>query len=316
MINAVLLMGPTATGKTNLALQFAQEFPIEIISVDSALVYKGMDIGTAKPSKQEQAQVRHHLIDIITPLESYSVAQFIDDSVDLIYAINKRGKIPILVGGTMMYYNGLLKGISKLPLSDVKIRAMIDSEAANLGWPGLHQKLQQIDQISAAKIKSTDKQRISRALEVYYISGKPMSVLQSESNIQKSIGINFLPLAILPQNREILHNRIEERFSAMLDDGFIQEVQNLRNTYSTLSANHSSMRCVGYNQVWQYLEGLITMDDLKEKGVAATRQLAKRQITWLRGMEVINLDSDNLNYTTLYTNLLNEINKVLIRKYV
>jgi tRNA dimethylallyltransferase len=302
-MQAILLMGPTATGKTDLALRLAQVLPIEIISVDSALIYQSMDIGTAKPSKEEQNKVKHYLIDIITPLESYSVAQFIDDSVRLIHEINGRGKIPLLVGGTMMYYNVLLNGISELPLSDPKIRAQLELEAANTSWQELHKRLQQIDPIAAAKIKPNDKQRISRSLEIFYQTGKPISILQSESNIKKSAGINFLPLAIVPENREILHKRIETRFNKMLENGFIEEVQNLRNKFSELTINHTSMRCVGYNQVWQYLNHQISLQELSEKGIAATRQLAKRQITWLRSMDVINLDTNNLDFDILYTNL-------------
>lgn len=304
MTNAILLMGPTATGKTDLALNLAQEFPIEIISVDSALIYMGMDIGTAKPSKEEQRQVKHHLVDIISPLESYSMAQFIDDAVSLIHEVNSRGKIPLLVGGTMMYYNGLLNGISELPLADPKIRAQLELEATNSSWQELHIKLQQIDPIAAAKIKPNDKQRISRALEIFYQTGEPISHLQAKSNIKKSAGINFLPLAIVPENRYILHERIETRFNKMLENGFIEEVQNLRNNFPQLAANHTSMRCVGYSQVWQYLDKQINKKELSAMGIAATRQLAKRQITWLRSMNIINLDIDNLDFATLYTNLL------------
>jgi|SRR6185437_7270972 len=303
MIHAILLMGPTATGKTDLALKLAEEFPIEIISVDSALIYQGMDIGTAKPSSVEQKRVKHHLIDIISPLESYSVAQFIDDSVRLIHEINARGKIPLLVGGTMMYYSGLLNGISELPLADPKIRAQLELEANNSSWQELHTRLQQIDPQAAEKINSNDKQRISRALEIFYQTGKPISVLQSESNIKKSSGINFLPLAIVPENREILHKRIEARFNKMLENGFAQEVLNLHNTFPELTINHNSMRCVGYNQMWQYLDGQINKQELSEMGIAATRQLAKRQITWLRSMDVVNLDTNNLNSSILYSNL-------------
>jgi tRNA dimethylallyltransferase len=306
MTHAILLMGPTATGKTELALKLAEELPIEIISVDSALVYQGMDIGTAKPSKEEQNRVKHHLIDIITPLESYSVAQFIDNSVRLIYEINARGKIPLLVGGTMMYYNGLLNGISELPVTDPKIRAQLELEANNSSWQKLHTKLQQVDPQAAAKIKPNDKQRISRALEIFYQTGKPITILQAQSNIKKSAGINFLSLAIIPENREILHKRIETRFNKMLENGFITEVQNLRDKFPELTSNHTSMRCVGYNQVWEYLEGQISKKELYEQGVAATRQLAKRQITWLRSMDVMNLDTNNLDFDMLYANLINK----------
>ncbi|MCC2624720.1 MAG: tRNA ((37)-N6)-dimethylallyltransferase MiaA [Burkholderiales bacterium] len=300
-------MGPTATGKTDLALKLAEELPIEIISVDSALIYQGMDIGAAKPSTEEQNRVKHHLIDIITPLESYSVAHFIDDSVRLIYEINARGKIPLLVGGTIMYYNGLLNGISELPLADPKIRAQLELEANSSSWQVLHSRLQQIDPIAATKIKPNDKQRISRALEIFYQTGKPISVLQSQSNIKKSAGINFLPLAIIPEKRDILHKRIATRFNKMLENGFIEEVQNLRSKFPELTSNHTSMRCVGYNRVWQYLEGQISKKELYEQGIAATRQLAKRQITWLRSMNVTNLDTDCLDYKVLYANFLGYI---------
>ncbi|MCC2645496.1 MAG: miaA [Burkholderiales bacterium] len=307
MMNAILMMGPTATGKTGLALKLAAKFPIEIISVDSALIYKNMDIGTAKPTKNELKLVKHYLIDIISPLESYSVAQFIDDSIGLIYEINARGKIPLLVGGTMMYYNGLLNGISELPVSDPKIRACLELEANNSSWQELHIKLQQIDPLAAAKIKPNDKQRISRALEIFYQTGIPISSLQSKTHIKKSAGINFLPLAIMPVNREILHKRIEERFNTMLNTGFIEEVQSLRNNLPALTITHNSMRCVGYKQVWQYLDGHIKLQELSDMGIAATRQLAKRQITWLRSMDVINIAKDNLNFNELYTNSLIQI---------
>lgn len=307
MIKAILLMGPTATGKTNLALKLAEDFPIEIISVDSALIYTGLDIGTAKPTAAEQSKVKHHLIDIITPVESYSVAQFIDQSVELIHAINQRGKIPVLVGGTMMYYNGLINGISKLPESNPEIRLQIEIKAANSSWQDMHLLLSEIDPIAAEKIKPNDKQRISRALEVYYQTKKPISILQSESLIKKSSGIDFLPLAIVPNDRAILHKRIAERFNQMLDNGFIEEVKNLQRSFPTLSSNSSSMRSVGYSQVWQYLDGNIDKAELINTGVAATRQLAKRQITWLRSMEVINLDINNLNFDDLYANLVKAV---------
>ena len=303
-------MGPTATGKTDLVLRLAGEFPIEIISVDSGLIYKDMSIGTAKPSKEQLSKVPHHLIDIISPLESYSVAAFIHDAVRLIPEIIKRGKLPVLVGGTMMYYNGLLNGISKLPEASPDIRHKIEAEAELIGWDGLHTKLKEIDPAAAAKIASADKQRISRALEVYYITGKPLSTMQLESNINlaKDKNIQFLPLAILPDNRQILHDRIAKRFQTMLDNGLIGEVEQLKRKYPNLDINYPSMKSAGYNQVWQYLDGsLKSIDELYELGVSATRQLAKRQITWLRSMDSINLDTDNLNPATLYTNLHHQV---------
>jgi tRNA dimethylallyltransferase len=310
---AILLMGPTATGKTDLALRLANEYPIEIISVDSGLIYKDMNIGTAKPSIAELSKVPHHLINIISPLETYSVASFISDAVKLIPEVISRGKLPVLVGGTMMYYNGLLNGISKLPEADVKIRKKIEDEAKLSSWDALHNKLKKIDPIAAAKIASADKQRISRALEVYYITGKPLSTMQLESKITlaKDKNIKFLPLAILPDNRKILHDRIASRFKKMLEDGFISEVEQLKHKYPNLTINYPSMRSVGYHQVWQYLDGETSIDELYELGVAATRQLAKRQITWLRGMDIINLATDDLNPTSLYNNLHYQVSTCL-----
>lgn len=309
MTHAVLLMGPTATGKTNLALRLAEDLPIEIISVDSALVYTDMDIGTAKPSKLELQKVKHYLINIISPVLSYSVANFIDDSVKLIHDICARGKIPVLVGGTMMYYNALINGISKLPVADALIRAQIEEEALHYGWQELYAKLTIIDPVAAAKIKSTDKQRISRALEVYYLTSNPISVLQSESNINKADGINFLSLGIMPEDREVLHNRIAKRFSSMLENGLIEEVESLRIKYPELTMSHPSMRSVGYNQAWQYLDGQISQEELYNMGVAATRQLAKRQITWIRKINPINLAVNDLEFNTLYKSLQREINR-------
>jgi tRNA dimethylallyltransferase len=310
MINkAVLLMGPTATGKTELALRLAKHYPIEIISVDSALIYKDMDIGSAKPNKIELAAVKHHLIDIRTPLETYCVADFIEDSVRLIKEINQRGNLAVLVGGTMMYYNGLLNGISILPSANLELRAKLERQVFELGLDQLHRDLVSIDPKAASKIMSADKQRIIRALEVFYLTGKPISQLQYENKIHLAKDISFLSLAILPNKREILHDRIGHRFEKMLKQGFIAEVEALQNKYPELTSEHTSMRSVGYYQVWQYLNQL-DYNHMLEAGTIATRQLAKRQITWLRSMQIINLDkADNLNIDSLFQELKMQINK-------
>lgn len=302
---ALLLMGPTATGKTDLAIMLANQYPVEIISVDSVLIYKDMNIGSAKPSIEQLNQVPHHLIDIISPLEKYSVAEFIDDVIPLIRAINARGKVPVLVGGTLMYYNALINGLSLLPVANSETRQYLESEALKFGWSSLHNRLATLDPVSALKIKALDKQRISRALEVYYLTGRPMSTLQQESKIYPAKDIDFMPLAIIPkQSRDILHERIARRFKNMLDNGLVEEIEGIRNKYLGLTSSHPSMRSVGYYQGWQYLDQQITLDELSELGIIATRQLAKRQITWLQGMNAINLDTDaNLDFAKLKVNL-------------
>ena len=301
-------MGPTATGKTDLALMLSKQYKVEIISVDSALIYRDMDIGTAKPNLDELASVPHHLINIMTPLESYSVADFIRDSVSLINEIISRGAIPLLVGGTMMYYNGLLNGISNLPTANATIRDELLIKGENVGFDKLHQELKAIDEIAAAKIMPTDRQRIIRALEVFYLTGIPISRLQQENKVHLAADIDFLPLAIMPNTRDILHSRINSRFDKMLVNGFIEEVQALQTKYPNLTINHTSMRSVGYYQVWEYLNGTINYPELIETGKAATRQLAKRQITWLRGMNIINLDNEDLSLNGLYKSLSKKIN--------
>ncbi len=302
---AILLMGPTATGKTDLAIELAQLYPIEIISVDSALIYRDMNIGTAKPTLQQLNKVAHHLIDIISPLESYSVAEFIQDSMCLIHDIHKRGHLPILVGGTMMYFNGLLNGMSVLPKSDTKIRTLLEKEVKEHGLAHLYQQLALIDPVTAHKINPNDKQRIMRSLEVYRISGEVISVLQANSHVHLASEIDFIPVSIMCDDRDILHKRINQRFIKMLDDGFVDEVSKLRNKYPTLTYEYTAMRSVGYYQVWQYLEGLISFDELILQGSAATRQLAKRQITWLRKMNSYNINNqDNLEYNILKDNII------------
>jgi tRNA dimethylallyltransferase len=287
-MKAVLLMGPTASGKTQLALELAKILPIEIISVDSALIYKDMDIGTAKPTKKEQHQVPHHLIDILSPLDSYSVFNFLQDVGQLIEQISKRGNTALLVGGTMMYYNAILHGISRLPASDESIRQQLQERVKLNGLNELYFELEKVDKLSANKININDSQRIIRALEVYYISGKALSQLQIENLYNPLQNIQFLSLSLIPQ-RDILHKRIENRCDKMFADGFIDEVLLLKNKYQDLTKHHTSMRCVGYYQVWEYLENLYSLAELNFRAKAVTRQLAKRQITWLRSIDNYNL---------------------------
>lgn len=276
------LIGPTASGKTALALQLAQHYPLEIISVDSALVYRDMDIGTAKPSVDELTQVPHHLINIIDPTESYSAASFYDDTRRLVAEIRARDHIPLLVGGTMLYIRALEQGLSDLPQADPAIRTKLDAEAASLGWPELHRQLAAVDPDTAARLAPTDAQRIQRALEVYLISGQPMSTLLAQSVSTPALALH--KLALIPHDRAWLHQRIALRFAQMLENGLLEEVRTLRQKYPPLNLSLPSMRCVGYRQVWQYLDGEYDRNQLLEKGTAATRQLAKRQLTWLRAM--------------------------------
>jgi len=282
---AVAIMGPTASGKTAAALEIARRLPCEIISVDSALVYRGMDIGTAKPSAEERAAVPHHLIDIIEPTESYSAAQFRADAMRLIADIFSRGKLPVLVGGTMLYFKALREGLDALPQADAAVRARLDAEAAALGVPALHAKLAALDPVTAARLKPNDAQRIQRALEIYELTGRPMSALLSHAP-KAELPFSLLPIALEPSDRSVLHARIAVRFDAMLGHaggGLIEEVIALR-ARGDLHPELPSMRCVGYRQSWAYLEGEFDKAALREKGIAATRQLAKRQLTWLRAM--------------------------------
>ena len=283
---ALFILGPTASGKTALALNLAQQQPIEIISVDSALVYRGMDIGTAKPSAAEQAICPHHLIDIIDPTESYSAAQFAKDAESLIHAIHSRGRLPVLVGGTMLYVKALLEPLTPLPESNAEIRAQIDQEAHQLGWPALHAQLAEIDPTTAARLEPNDAQRINRALEIYRISGKSMSQWLTEDTREHALSFQPILTALIPEPRAVLHERINQRFIQMLNHGFIDEVQTLRQR-GDLHLGLPSMRCVGYRQAWEYLDGAYDDDELIARGQAATRQLAKRQMTWIRGMPEI-----------------------------
>jgi len=283
---AVAIMGPTASGKTASALRIAQTTPCEIISVDSALVYREMDIGTAKPTTDELASVPHHLIDILDPLESYSVAQFRDDTIRLVGEISARGKLPLLVGGTMMYFKGLVDGLDDLPTADPQLRAAIEKEAARIGWPGMHAKLHALDPITAARLAPNDAQRINRALEIIELSGKPMSALLAQ-RAKPELPFELVSFGLETEDRSVLHQRIALRFDGMLgqrdDEGLVAEVARLR-ARGDLSPALPSIRCVGYRQAWDYLDGNISRAELRELGIIATRQLAKRQITWLRAM--------------------------------
>jgi len=278
------LAGPTASGKTALALALARRWPVEIVSVDSALVYRGMDIGTAKPSAAEQAAAPHHLLDIIGPEQSYSAAQFVADARHLIAAIRARGRWPLLVGGTMMYFKALVDGIDEMPAADPAIRAAIDAEAAQVGWPALHARLAEVDPITAARLKPNDSQRIQRALEVWRTSGTPLSTLHLRAQREAPPHGGAL-IALEPASRPWLHERIARRFDAMLQSGFLDEVRRLR-ANPALHPDLPSMRCVGYRQAWEALDVADPPDmaDIRERGIAATRQLAKRQVTWLRSM--------------------------------
>jgi tRNA dimethylallyltransferase len=279
------LLGPTASGKTAAALAFAALHPTEIVSVDSALVYRGMDIGTAKPSAEERAQVPHHLIDIVDPADAYSASDFRTGALRAIDAIVERGRVPLLVGGTMLYYKALTQGLNDLPAADAALRAELEADAARDGWPALHARLAAIDPQTAARLAPNDAQRIQRALEVFMLTGQPMSALLAAPtrDNQAAAHYRFVPVALEPSDRGMLHARIARRFDAMLEAGFIDEVQWLR-ARGDLHPGLPSMRCVGYRQAWEYLDGAIDYATMRDKGVFATRQLCKRQLTWLRAM--------------------------------
>jgi tRNA dimethylallyltransferase len=280
----VALMGPTASGKTAAALEIARHIPAEIVSVDSALVYRGMDVGTAKPTAAELASAPHHLIDILEPTQSYSAMQFRDDALRLAAEITGRGKLPLLVGGTMLYFKALRDGLDVLPQADLEIRARLDRDAAAIGVPGLHARLAQLDPETAARLKPNDAQRIQRALEIIELTGRPMSSLLAQTPKPK-LPFDILPISLEPSDRSVLHERIAARFDAMLDGGgLLDEVETLR-ARGDLHLGLPSMRCVGYRQAWEHLDGLYDCAALREKGIAATRQLAKRQLTWLRAMD-------------------------------
>lgn len=280
----LVLLGPTASGKTAAVARIARVLPIELISVDSALVFRDMDIGTAKPSAEEQALCPHHLIDIVSPEEAYSAARFAADARRLIADIRARGRIPLLAGGTMLYIKALREGLSDLPEADASLRADIDARAAEQGWPALHAELARLDPDAAARLKPTDAQRIQRALEIVMLTGRPLA----ESYAKREDDAPLPPMTVLslePSDRAWLHRRIEQRFDQMLEQGLVDELRSLRTKYR-LEAGMPSMRCVGYRQVWNYLEGEVDASTMRDTGIYATRQLAKRQITWLRSMQI------------------------------
>ncbi len=302
---AIFLMGPTASGKTALSVQLAQALGGEIISVDSALVFKGMDIGTAKPTLEERGDIPHHLIDILDPSEAFSTGQFRTQALDLMATITRRGKIPILVGGTMLYFNALLNGLAVLPEAHPEIRAKLDQDLEHLGKEALHQRLAAIDPLAAARIHPNDPQRVQRALEVYEISGKPLS-----SFFNAAQGEDFpyqkIKLIIAPPDRKILHVIIAQRFRRMLEQGFINEVEALYQR-GDLTEKTPAIRAVGYRQVWAYLKGEDDLESMTEKGIIATRQLAKRQFTWLRR------ETDAIGFETGDTDLLQKVLAVVGR---
>ena len=280
--NVIAIMGPTASGKTAAALALSERTPCEIISVDSALIYQGMDIGTAKPTLAERSAVPHHLIDILDPSLSYSVAQFRTDVVALVDQIIARNKTPLLVGGTMMYFNVLMKGLGELPSADANIRAKLGAEIAEFGIEKLHARLAELDPITAQRLPPRDTQRIQRALEIIEQVGKPLSTLFADQ-VNNKPALQIHAFSLEPSDRSVLHQRIEQRFDTMLKDGFLDEVRALR-ARGDLNVTMPSMRCVGYRQAWEYLDGDIDVAEFRERGIIATRQLAKRQLTWLRSM--------------------------------
>jgi tRNA dimethylallyltransferase len=285
-MNIFCLIGPTASGKTDLSLYWAEKLPLEIVSVDSAMVYRTMDIGTAKPSRQERSKVVHHLIDILDPLDPYSAGEFLRHAHEAIRAIINIGKIPLLVGGTMLYFKAFQEGLSSLPAANAVVRQRLFEEAKQYGWDSLHTRLKEIDPVAAQKIHANDPQRIQRALEVWELTQKPLSHFW-ENEKKAMPAYNFINLALVPEDRTLLHDRIAARFKLMLKSGLVEEVRALFNR-GDLHLNLPSMRCVGYRQVWEYLEGGIGYEEMVDKGIAATRQLAKRQLTWLRNWSPVN----------------------------
>ncbi len=306
---AIFLMGPTASGKTGLAVELYKHLPVELISVDSALVFKGMDIGTAKPDAATLAQAPHHLIDLIPPTEVYSAANFRNDALKLMADITARGKVPLLVGGTMLYFKALQGGLSALPEADVQVRAKLDAEAAQIGWAEMHAKLAAIDPETAARLQPSDAQRIQRALEVYEISGKTMTALHRAPVINE-LPYRLFKIALVPSDRKVLHDRIALRFGDMLKQGFVDEVKRLLKTYPELKPELPSMRCVGYRQALEHLAGDYDLAELRDRGIFATRQLAKRQLTWLRGMDdTFEVDCLNPNMYELVFNQIKQFIK-------
>jgi tRNA dimethylallyltransferase len=299
---AFALLGPTASGKSRLALNLAGKLPIEIVSVDSALAYRGMDIGTAKPTAAEREQVPHHLIDIVDPDHAYSTGRWRSDAIVAVMDILRRDKIPLFVGGTMLYYRSLVAGLDHLPQADPALRAQIDADAARRGWPALHAELEKVDPKSAHRIKPTDPQRIQRALEVWRLTGKSLSSLQGVS--KESLPFKTKAFALVPSNRSQLHETIEQRFDAMLAAGLLDELSALRKQYA-LKEGMPSMRCVGYRQAWEFLDHKISRTEMRDRALAATRQLAKRQMTWLRSFsDLTPLDAGGPDDAAAALNLL------------
>ena len=307
---AIFIMGPTASGKTGAAVDLISKLPVEIISVDSALVFKDMNIGTAKPDAATLAKAPHHLIDIIKPTSAYSAANFRTDALRLMADISARGKIPLLVGGTMLYFKALQEGLSGLPEANQEVRARLDARAAFIGWPAMHEKLALVDPITAARLEPNDTQRIQRALEVFEITGEAMSALYAKQT-SEVLPYRLLKIALVPSDRKVLHERIAIRFEQMLKDGFVDEVKTLIAKYPSLTPESTSMRCVGYRQALEHLAGEYDLAELRDRGIFATRQLAKRQLTWLRGMDD-NVELDCLNPQLNYL-VLNEINQFIER---
>ncbi|HSI38668.1 MAG TPA: tRNA (adenosine(37)-N6)-dimethylallyltransferase MiaA [Methylotenera sp.] len=302
-------MGPTASGKTGAAVELYSKLPVEIISVDSALVYRDMDIGTAKPDAETLAKAPHHLIDIIDPTSAYSAANFRTDALRLMADITARGKIPLLVGGTMLYFKALQGGLSGLPEANPEVRTRLDARAALIGWPAMHEKLALVDADTAARLQPNDAQRIQRALEVFEITGESMTALYAKQT-SEALPYKLLKIALVPSDRKVLHERIALRFDQMLAAGFIDEVKALKAKYPELTPDSTSMRCVGYRQALEHLAGEYDAAELRDRGIFATRQLAKRQLTWLRGMDdIIELDCLNPNLNELVFNEINQFIK-------
>jgi len=300
---AIFLMGPTASGKTDLAVELVRRLPVEIISVDSAMVYRDMDIGTAKPEADILAEAPHRLIDIIDPAEAYSAARFREDALEQMTEITAAGRIPLLVGGTMLYYRALQQGLAQLPEADETVRARLEAEAREEGWQRLHDRLAEVDPASAERIHPNDPQRLQRALEVYELTGRPLSELWQEQG-EARLPYRAVKLVVAPEDRADLHRRIALRFGKMLEQGLIEEVEALYRR-GDLHSELPSIRCVGYRQVWQYLAGELSRDEMSEKGVVATRQLAKRQFTWLRS------ERDLKWFATFDSRLLEKVLKFL-----
>jgi tRNA dimethylallyltransferase len=290
----IFVMGPTASGKTDLAMRLCDRLPCDLISVDSAMIYRGMDIGTAKPTPDELSAYPHRLVDILDPAEAYSAAQFRTDALAEIADIQSGGRIPLLVGGTMLYFNALQQGLANLPEADPELRARLEAEAVELGWPAMHARLARVDPEGALRLKPTDAQRLQRALEVFELTGKPISEHWREQS-EARLPFDIVPLALMPQDRPRLHQRIEQRFDLMLTGGFEEEVRQLWDR-GDLHDRMPSIRCVGYRQMWSFFSGEYDRDTMRYKGIVATRQLAKRQLTWLRSWPDVHwLDSEAPN---------------------